>query len=62
MKLTTPEDIKELMSAHIASAAFCTALELGLFWRLAEQPEDAAGIAQVLKIPPQLDVNTGWSC
>ena len=52
MKVTTTEDIRDLMSAHIASAAFCTALELGLFWRLAEQPEDAAGIAQVLKIPP----------
>jgi predicted O-methyltransferase YrrM len=51
MKLTTPDDVFDFLSAHVASAALGTAIELGLFWLLAEQPLDAPGVAQALNIP-----------
>lgn len=51
MKLTTTEDVRDCLSAFVASAAFGTAIELGLFWLLAEQPLDAPGVAQALNIP-----------
>ncbi len=51
MKLTTSADVRDLMQAYVDSAALGTALELGLFWRLAEQPQTADGVAQELDIP-----------
>ena len=52
MKPTTSDDIFELMDAYVTSAALNAALELGLFWLLAEQPLDDTGVAQALDIPP----------
>ena len=51
MKLTTTNDVSGCLSAYVDSAALGTALELGLFWMLAEQPLDAPGVAQALNIP-----------
>jgi SAM-dependent methyltransferase len=51
MKPTTSDDVFELMEAYVTSAALNAALELGLFWLLAKQPLDAAGVAQALDIP-----------
>jgi predicted O-methyltransferase YrrM len=51
MKLTTRGDVSDCLSAYVASAALGTAIELGLFWLLAEQPLDAPGVAQALNIP-----------
>ncbi len=51
MKLTTRDDVFDCLSAYVASAALGTAIELGLFWLLAEQPLDAPGVAQALNIP-----------
>jgi tRNA A58 N-methylase Trm61 len=39
------------MDSYITSAALNAAMELGLFWLLAEQPLDTAGTAQALGIP-----------
>jgi hypothetical protein len=52
MKPVTTDDMFDLMESWATSAAFNAALELGLFWLLAEQPLDAAGVAQALRIPP----------
>jgi ubiquinone/menaquinone biosynthesis C-methylase UbiE len=51
MKPTSTDNVIELMEAYLTSAALNTALELGLFGLLAEQPLDAAGVAQALGIP-----------
>jgi SAM-dependent methyltransferase len=51
MKITTTDDVHDLMAACIDSAALGAALEWGLFWRLAEEPQTAAGVAQALGIP-----------
>jgi ubiquinone/menaquinone biosynthesis C-methylase UbiE len=51
MKLITTDDVFDCLSAYVASAALGTAIELGLFWLLAEQPLDAPGVAQALNIP-----------
>ena len=51
VKLTTTNDVSGCLSAYVDSAALGTALELGLFWMLAEQPLDAASVAQALTIP-----------
>jgi predicted O-methyltransferase YrrM len=51
VKLTTRDDVSDCLSAYVASAALGTAIELGLFWLLAEQPLDAPGVAQALNIP-----------
>jgi hypothetical protein len=51
MKLTSRADVSEMMSAYLASAALNAALELGLFWQLAEQPQTAASISQTMGIP-----------
>jgi 2-hydroxy-4-(methylsulfanyl)butanoate S-methyltransferase len=51
MRLTNTNDIYEMMQAYIGSAALNAALELGLFWVLAQQPDTAQGIAQILEIP-----------
>lgn len=51
MKPGTTDDVLGFMDAYATSAALNAAMELGLFWLLAEQPRDAAGIAQALDIP-----------
>lgn len=51
MQPTTTGDLLELMESYIASAALGAAMELGLFWLLAEQPRDAAGVGEALGIP-----------
>jgi predicted O-methyltransferase YrrM len=51
MRLTTTDDVFDCLSAYVTSAALGTAIELGLFWLLAEQPLDAPGVAQALNIP-----------
>jgi ubiquinone/menaquinone biosynthesis C-methylase UbiE len=51
VKLTTRGDIYTCLQAYADSAALGAALELGLFWLLAEQPLDAPGVAQALRIP-----------
>jgi len=51
MKLTTTSDVLNLIRAYITSAALGAALELRLFWRLAEQPQTVDSVAQSLSIP-----------
>lgn len=51
MKPVTTEDVFDLMESYITSAALGAAIELGLFWLLAEQPLNATGVAQALGIP-----------
>jgi SAM-dependent methyltransferase len=51
VKPETTEDILELMEGYIVSAALGAAMELGLFWSLAEKPIPAADVAQTLNIP-----------
>ena len=38
MNPATPDDVFDLMDSHFTSAALGAATELGLFWRLREQP------------------------
>ncbi len=45
------DDVRFLMKAYVPSAALNAALELGLFWRLAHQPQDAASVSETLGIP-----------
>ena len=51
MKLETTEDILELMNGTVISAVLGTAMELGLFWLLAEKPLSSPEIARSLNIP-----------
>lgn len=51
MKPETTEDILELMNGYIVSAVLGTAMELGVFWLLAEKPLSAPNVAQSLNIP-----------
>jgi|GEM_PF-2756055 len=51
MTPTTPDDVFDLMDSYVTSAALGAAMELGLFWLLAEQPLDVSGVAQALGIP-----------
>ena len=51
MKPETTEDILELMNGPIYSAVLGTAMELGLFWLLADKPLPAPELAQTLNIP-----------
>ncbi len=51
MKPETTEDILELMNGHILAAVLGTAMELGLFWLLAEKPLSSPELAQSLNIP-----------
>jgi SAM-dependent methyltransferase len=51
MKLETTEDILELMNGSILAAVVGTAMELGIFWLLADKPLSAAELAQSLNIP-----------
>jgi predicted O-methyltransferase YrrM len=51
VKPETTEDILELLQGYIDSAAVGAAMELGLFWLLAEKPLPDADVAQSLSIP-----------
>jgi predicted O-methyltransferase YrrM len=51
MRPETTEDILELLDGYIAAAALGAAMELGLFWSLAEKPAPAPEVAQSLNIP-----------
>ncbi len=51
MKPETAEDILELLDGYIISAALGTAMELGVFWLLAEKPLSARNVAESLNIP-----------
>jgi predicted TPR repeat methyltransferase len=51
MNIESRDDVRFLMGAYVPSAALNAALELGLFWRLADQPQDAAAVAEALGIP-----------
>lgn len=51
MKPETTGDILELLQGHITSAAVGAAMELGLFWLLAEKPLSGADVAGALDIP-----------
>jgi SAM-dependent methyltransferase len=51
MKPNTTDDVFDLVDSNLTSAALGAAMELGLFWLLAEQPLDAAGVGQELGIP-----------
>jgi len=51
VKPETTEDILELLQGYIASATVGAAMELGLFWLLAEKPLSASGVAESLNIP-----------
>ena len=51
MKPQTTEDILELLQGYIASATVGAAMELGLFWLLAEKPLSASDVAESLDIP-----------
>ncbi len=50
MKLSSYADVRDLLRAYLPSAALGAALELGLFWKLAEQPHRAETIAQEMGI------------
>ncbi len=51
MKPETTEDILELMNGHFVSAVLGAAMELGIFWLLADQPLTAPELAHHLNIP-----------
>jgi cyclopropane fatty-acyl-phospholipid synthase-like methyltransferase len=51
MKPETTEDILEMLDGYIVSAALGTAMELGLFWLLADKPLSASAVAESLSIP-----------
>jgi putative methyltransferase (TIGR04325 family) len=51
MKPETTEDILELLDGYFVSAALGAAMELGVFWLLADQPLPASGVAESLGIP-----------
>ncbi len=51
MKPATADDVFDLMEAYATSAALNAAMELGLFWLLAERPLASVAIAQALGIP-----------
>lgn len=51
MKPTTTDNVLDLLGAYITSAALGAALELRLFWLLAEQPQTVDSVAQAMDIP-----------
>jgi predicted nicotinamide N-methyase len=51
MKPETTEDILELLNGYVVSAALGAAMELGVFWLLAEKPLSAPEAARSLNIP-----------
>lgn len=64
MTSITTHNVRAQMRDYIDSVALNTALEMGLFWRLAERAQTAAEVAQAYGIPPHrsgpwLDVLAG---
>jgi SAM-dependent methyltransferase len=53
MQPRTTQDVQDLLAGFVDSAALGAALETGLFWTLAEQPQGAAEVAHALDIPPR---------
>ena len=51
MEVKTTEDIVELLDGYIVPAVLGAAMELGVFWLLAEKPLSAPDVAQFLNIP-----------
>jgi SAM-dependent methyltransferase len=51
MKPTTTDDIIDLLDSHTTAASLIAAMELGLFWLLAERPLEVETIAEKLNIP-----------
>jgi SAM-dependent methyltransferase len=51
MKPATTSDVFDLIDAYGTVAALGAAMELGLFWLVAEQPLEASDVAQRLEIP-----------
>jgi len=51
MKPRSTEDVLDLLGGHLVSATLGTAMELGLFWLLAERPMSALDVADSLSIP-----------
>jgi demethylspheroidene O-methyltransferase len=51
MRLETTQDVVELLDSPIDSAVLGSAMELGLFWLLAEKPMPASDVAHALRIP-----------
>ncbi|MBI5033934.1 MAG: hypothetical protein HZB51_25725 [Chloroflexi bacterium] len=51
MQIATYTDVRDHLRAHLSSAALGAAMELGLFWKLADQPQSENTIAQNLGIP-----------
>ena len=51
MRPETTEEIFELLDGYVISTALGTAMELGLFWHLAEKPLPASKLAEYLDIP-----------
>ncbi len=51
MKPTTKEEMFDFLWSYTTPLAVGAAMELGLFWLLAEQPLDATGVAKALRIP-----------
>jgi len=53
MKPSTTDEVFDFLDAVFWSAALGAALELGLFWLLAERPLDGPAVARELGIPPR---------
>ena len=51
MRLKSESDIDQLLRAYLPAAALGTALELGLFWQLADKPQSFADVAENNDIP-----------
>jgi SAM-dependent methyltransferase len=51
LKPNTADDVFDLLDTYLTSAALGAAMELGLFWLLAERPMDGASVAEVLDVP-----------
>lgn len=51
MKPKTTEDVLDLLAAYLPAAALGAAMELGLFWLLADKPHSAPHLATALHIP-----------
>jgi hypothetical protein len=51
MKIKSTADVFELLGAYVPSATLGLALELGLFWKLAERARTADEVAKDLNIP-----------
>lgn len=51
MKPTTTGEVSALLKGYLPAATLGAAMELGLFWQLAERPQGAASVADSLGIP-----------